>query len=574
LVFQFIFSLLLHSDKEDVIFNFEDKSKPYKPYNIDPQIVNKYKAKEFGKPETEMDRIRENIFSDAEKTIANIDLSNKILSLNVPTGTGKTLTALSISLQLQQRLKKQDRIPKIIYALPFTSIIDQNYQVINDILDDPGSNVLLKHHHLAEISYKANGLEFEPADSKFLIESWESQIVVTTFFQIFHTLLTNRNRMIQKFHKFANSIVLLDEVQAVPYKYWNLIREIMMKLSELFNVYFILITATQPQIFNDNEIKEIVPDRQKYFEKLDRVKIHFEAEPVTIEEYIKKCKKESIASNQSYLFVMNTIKSSIDLFNALKKLDLAAKYYYLSTSIIPKHRTKRIRDIRESKERKIIVSTQLIEAGVDIDIENVWRDFAPLESINQVCGRCNRNFHGKKGDVKIFQILDSSNKNKPYSSYIYGKTALSLRETREAFGNQSQISESDFLKNLDSYYTRIKCKMNDEESSHKNILFMRHLRFSDLYKSFKLIDDPNYARKDVFIEADNDAVNIWKKFAKLKQIDNFIDRRNEFLKFKKEFYDYVISVPVKYIEEEEFENTGFIYIKNSMIDIYYHETTG
>jgi len=571
LIFQFLYSLLLSSDKEDAIFHGEYNAKRQ---NIDSEIVKKFKSSEFGLPDNEMDFIREDIFSETDRSISELSLFKKIFSLNVPTGTGKTLTALSAALNLRNRLKGHGVTSRIIYALPFTSIIDQNYNVFEQILNTPDNNVLMKHHHLSEISYKNHESEFEPAESKFLTENWESEIIVTTFFQIFHTLLTNRNRMVQKFYKFAGSIVLLDEIQSIPYKYWELVREIILKLSELFNTYFILITATQPEIFASNEIFDLVPHKRDYFEKLDRVDIKFETSPVLIDDFVELTKKEVIDSDESYLFVMNTINSSMELYNGFKKTDLDKKYfYYLSTGIIPKHRLQRIKSIKNVKERKIIVSTQLIEAGVDIDVENVWRDFAPLESINQACGRCNRNSGSHKGKVRIFQLLNNDKNRTPFSKYIYGKIALSLIETRGSLGNKVEISESDFLKNMSRYYNTIKKKLNQDESE-KNITFMRNLQFADIYKSFKLIEDENYERKDLFIEYDDVAKDIWSSYLNLKKISNFIDRKNEFLKIRKPFYDYVISIPSKYVTEREYENTSFVYIKNELADQYYAQDIG
>lgn len=572
LIFQFLYSLLLHSDKEDVIFgNAPEVSRS----QISDKIIEEYKDLKFGKPETKIDKIRESIFFEADSTISNIDLKQKILSLNVPTGSGKTLTCLSVALKLRKRLENKGLKPRIIYGLPFMSIIDQNFEVFNNVFHYPASNILLKHHHLAEISYnqKDSEAEFEPSEAKFMIESWESEIIVTTFFQIFHTLFTNRNRMIQKFYKLANSIILLDEVQTIPYKYWFLIREIILKISELFDIYFVLITATQPRIFNSDEIIELVPNKSKYFALFDRVDLNFESESIELQEFIENCKNEINNSNESFLFVMNTINSSIELFNKLKEMDWDTEYFYLATNIIPKHRLERIKEIKEFKKRKIIVSTQIIEAGVDIDIENVWRDFAPLESINQVCGRCNRNFSDKKGNVRIFEILNENHNNTPFSKYIYGKSTLSIIETKESLGNKTKISETEFLKNMDSYYQIIKEKIAEDESD-KILRFLENLQFADLFKSFKLIDDKLYNKKDVFIEYDKTAIDVWQKFINLKQIKDIFKRKNEFLKFRKDFYDYVISVPAKYVREDEHENTGIVHILKETVDSCYNEQTG
>ncbi len=572
LIFQFLYSLLLHSDKEDVIFG-QDYQTGRK--NIEPEIVDEYIKKEFGPPSTEMDVIKGDIFREANQTITEVDLSKKIYSLNVPTGTGKTLTSLSTALKLRARLANNARgaAPRIIYALPFTSIIDQNFKVFNNVLNNPNADILLKHHHLADIFYNTEQGEFETDESKFLIESWESEIVVTTFFQVFHTLFTNRNKMIQKFHKLAGSIVLLDEVQSIPYKYWELVREMILKLAEHLNVYFILITATQPHIFSEDEIVELVPRKNEYFAKLDRVNITFHPEPIVLDDFIELCAETVRNSDENFLFVMNTINTSVTLFEALEKLELDAEYVYLSTGVIPIHRGSKISRIKESKNRKIVVSTQLIEAGVDIDLQNVWRDFGPLESINQVCGRCNRSFGSLKGDVRIFEILNGNHNNIPFSRYIYGKVALSLSQTKESLGNRSKISESDFLKNMDSYYQEIKRLKNDDESI-QNMEYLKQLRFYDLYRSFKLIDDQNYQRKDVFIEFDTKAAEVWQKYIELNDIDDFFARQNKFLEIKKQFYDYVIAVPAKYVNEPMVQNSNLVYIKNSMVNQFYKKNIG
>jgi len=344
-------------------------------------------------------------------------------------------------------------------------------------------------------------------------------------------------------------------------------------ISRLFNSYFILITATQPRIFEPDEVVELVPGKAEYFIQFDRVDLQFDPNKIGLNAYIDQCREEIQHSEESYLFVMNTIDSSIQLFNGLKQANQQTEYVYLATNIIPRHRLERIKAIRESTERKIIVSTQMIEAGVDIDVENVWRDFAPLESINQVCGRCNRNFADKKGKVKIFEIVNENHKNTPFSKYIYGKSVLSMIETRETLGNRDSISETEFLQNMDAYYRKLKNKLADDDSE-KNLEFMRDMRFADLYRSFKLIDDAEYNRQDVFVEFDEYANAIWQRYNNLKNESDPIKRKNEFLKFRKDFYDYVISVPAKYVNCSEEHPSGIVYAPYNSLEFCYDKDTG
>jgi len=150
---------------------------------------------------------------------------------------------------------------------------------------------------------------------------------------------------------------------------------------------------------------------------------------------------------------------------------------------------------------------------------------------------------------------------------------LSIIETKESLGRKTKISESEFLKNMDSYYQILKEKIANDESEII-LRFLANLQFADLYKSFKLIDDKLYNKKDVFIEYDETAIEVWQKFVNLKHIKDTFKRKTEFLKFKKDFYDYVISVPEKYVPENEHENTGIVYISNEQVESCYDKHTG
>jgi len=568
IIFQFFYSLLLQSDKESVVREKINKKRP----EISSSVVIKFKKGKLGKPRYAIDQTREEIFLDSHKTIEKADLNQKIFSLNVPTGSGKTLTALSVALRLRERLEKEKGFtPKIIYSLPFTSIIDQNYDVFNEVLNNPSSELLLKHHHLSDFFYKSAGdEEYDINQSQFLIESWESEIIVTTFIQLFHTLLTNKNRSLKKFHKLANSIILLDEVQTIPIKYWLLIRTILNKICNVFNTYIILMTATQPKIFSGEEIMDLVPEKAKYFEKMNRVHLSFDKKDYTLNDFNELVLQNIVDSSESFLIVVNTINSSLHLYNFLVKNGIDRNIlFYLSTNIIPKHRTQRIRKIKDSMKRKIIISTQMVEAGVDIDIENVWRDFGPLDSINQVCGRCNRNFGDRLGNVKIFQLKNEGGNY--FYKYIYGDSPLSLIETINFFKGKISFNENEFLKNIDNYYQKIEKNMSNfvSEDIIENV---KKLRF-DKISRFRLIENEDYYKKDIFIEYDEKAKESWGKFIKIRKLPIF-ERKLAFREIKRDFYDYVISIPIKYIEYDEFEDSGIVYIPNDKTSIFYDTESG
>ncbi len=585
LLFQFLYSVLLTSDKWDAI-GFEERMERAA---IDSDLVDSYIAKKFNQVEVNrMDSIRNNIYKNVTDRIDSIDLSGHIYSLSVPTGTGKTLTSFSFALKLREKIIREKKyIPRIIYVLPFLSIIDQNFKVFEEVFQmahgkKPSNKLLLKHHHLAEIAYNSEDFredEFSTSESQFLIEGWESEVIVTTFMQFFHSLISNKNRMIRKFQNMANSIFILDEVQIIPYKYWQLVRKLLLSFSELFNSYFIFVTATQPLIFDNAEKEELVQSKKDYLDDFDRIQFVNETDKIlTIDEFKKILNKDIFRyPDDSFLIVLNTIDASIKIYEFLIELreenkNLSdANLFYLSTNIIPKHRLERIDCIRKTKDkRKIIVSTQIVEAGVDIDVDRVYRDFAPFDSLNQVAGRCNRNYdESKKGIVTVFILKDE---HKEYYKYIYGKSDLSISKTKDILKNHSSLTEKEFLKLGTEYFERIERAKSDDEAI-RLMGEIASLKFSEFSSHFKLIE-ADYPTHDIFIEIDNKAASIWQKFMDIRDIDNRWDRKMAFLEIKKDFYEYIISVPRKIVRENEFENTGMVHISSLQIPNVYNEETG
>jgi len=573
-----LYSILLDADKTDAA-NLEN----IKRIDIDGDIIYKYKELKFNNEDKnkKINHMRNEIYGEVLSNVECIDLEGyKIFSLNVPTGTGKTLTALSFALKLRKRIENEMKYkPRIIYALPFLSIIDQNFAVFEDVFETinkekPTSDMLLKHHHLSDIIYTRKENEFESIDKDMgkdllLIEGWNSEIIVTTFIQFFHSLISNRNKVIRKVHNITNSIIILDEVQAIPHKYWLLLNNIMKFFAEQFNTYFIFITATQPLIFDEskNEISPLVENKIKYFKSLNRVKLIANLESICLEDFKKMLMNDITQNaNKDFLVVLNTIKSSKEIYDFVTELNIKnVKIYYLSTNIIPKERLIRIKKIKKKNAiRNIIISTQLIEAGVDIDTDIVYRDFAPLDSINQVSGRCNRNFGNTQGIVKLFILREDKNGKAYYPHNIYGNFIIS--KTKELFkeNDKKEIKESEFLELNESYFKKVDIGKSDDESN--SILEkVEQLKFNDL-SEFKLIEK-DYPGVDVFVEVDDNAKRIWQKYKNIREEKNLFERKKEFLNIKKDFYDYVISVPKKYENQVDFnEETGIGYISKKEIN--------
>jgi len=587
-----LYSLLLDADKTDAA-NLQE----IKRIKIDKDIVDNYKLhlfKDINKKKKEINKIRNEIYNETINSLERLNLEkDKILSLNVPTGTGKTLTSLSFALKLKAKIEQEKKYkPRIIYSLPYLSIIDQNFAIFEDVFKfylkgkTPNSNLLLKHHHLSDVNYTTSKIgkeEFENLSPKdigkdlLLIEGWNSEVIVTTFFQFFYSLISNRNKSIRKFHNIVNSIVILDEIQAIPHRYWLLLNKIIHFLAEKFNIYFILVTATQPLLFNEKEkeIKPLIKDKEKYFKALNRVDLKYNSESLCLSDF-QEILEEDLCNNQKkdFLIVLNTINSSLEIYNFICQLELEdTEIFYLSTNIIPKERLRRIKKSREkSKKQKIIVSTQLIEAGVDLDVDIVYRDFAPLDSINQVAGRCNRNFSQNKGLIKIF-ILKEEEKKKEYYRYIYDSFIISKTKDVLWEASKKQIEEKSFLSLNDSYFDKVNQGKADVEA--KEILEeVKKLNFGELNK-FKLIQD-TYKKIDIFVETDEKGREIYQKYKGLSLIKDLFKRKNEFSKIKKNFYDYVISVPYNYAADFVTEDKGIGHISLEEIkqNNYYDPETG
>lgn len=577
---QFLYSALLDADKTDAGLDGVNLHR----LDLAEDLVDKYRdAHHFSTNQENINSLRNQIYEEAVERIKSWNLDDKIISLNVPTGTGKTLTSLSLALKLRERLNKERSFtPRIIYALPFLSIIDQNYGVFEDVVVSDGdavdSRLLLKHHHLADVKYKTEDNEFEVDKSLLLLEGWNAEIIVTTFWQFFHTLFSNRNRQLRKFNKLANSIIILDEVQSVPHQYWQLIHDALKLLCDKFNSYVVLVTATQPLIFEEakGEIKEIAKKKEEYFRGLNRIELVPRIKnALTLEEFKALLKKDLIEKKEKdFLIVLNTISSSRDVYNFVQGQELEnTKRFYLSTNVVPKERLKRIKEIRDAKgsagPRKVIVSTQLIEAGVDIDADIVYRDFAPLDSINQVAGRCNRNSAKEdKGSVSIFILRDD---RKDLYKYIYDPFLMST--TFDILKPiKGPIRESEFLDLNNRYFKAVKRGMGDTESK-ANLDFIAGLSFKDLSQKFKLIEE-DYPKVDVFVELDEEAANIWRQYQDLQSEKNHFERTKKYLKIKKEFSEYLVSAPEKFAHSLVVENSDIGYISMHELPNYYDEETG
>lgn len=553
LCFLYLYSLLISCDKLDAALGGE---RGPARVGIPGELVKKYKKREFGLAKRKMDCLRDRISSEVMKELSN-HIDTPLYTITAPTGSGKTLTGLEVAIWLSEKLKKEEKPGRIIYCLPYTSIIDQNFEVYEKVLHstgfEPTSDILLKHHHLADMNFKARG-EPEPYDddiSSLLVESWSSEIVVTTFVQLFNTLFSGRNSSLKRLLRLVGSVVLLDEVQAIPRCYWEAVREIFLNMAKKFGTCIVLLTATRPLIFQDGDAVELLKEKKKYFSTLSRMRLHNHARsPTEFNDFcieIARCSADNPLKD--ILVIVNTVKCSIDLYSYLNgkgEYHIGHRLYYLSTNITPRERRKRIKEIRNDRHKhpKLVISTQMVEAGVDISADIVHRDFAPLDCIIQSCGRCNRSGKRGKGEVYLWRIVGPRPWSEKGFCKIYEKgsgSSVLLDATENVLGSREEFEEREFLELAEAYFQYLK----NHSASAEVLPRLSNMEFGSLGKEFRLIEDDSGRRQSYFVidrKNDPESDEIWESYKRIKDINDPIERYKQFLHLKKTFFDRVINV--------------------------------
>jgi CRISPR-associated endonuclease/helicase Cas3 len=558
-----LYSILLDADKSAIGLD----ALPDQIKKLSPRIIDEYREKKgWNSDSSEFNRLRNQAYHEAIGNI-NINGDQQKFALSLPTGFGKTYTSLSIALIFLN----SKNLNRIIYCLPFTSIIDQNFEEIKNVLESTSgknidASILLKHHYLSDIFFRKEKREYDPLSSQLLMEGWNSLIVVTTFVQFFHTLIGYRNRTLKKFHRMANSIIILDEIQAIPFKYWKLFNQIIQSFSKYFNTYFLLVTATQPSIFPSKEKKDLVKI-DHYFPKVNRVNLYLSEEFRDLEKY-KKFILSHAKGKKRIIVVFNTIKSAQNFYQKIRnEFD---NLYFLSSHIVPKKRLQILKEINQESSF-FLVTTQVIEAGVNLDAEIIFRDFAPLDCINQIAGRCNRFAQQSKGEVYIANLVDE-NTNRFFANYVYDSSLLDL--THKIL-NKRMIPESEMLSLCQHYFEKISnFPQNESEILVESLHHLRYDNDDRAISTFQLIEQ-NYEKFDVFIELNEQAKSIWNEYLQLKGIKDFWKRHAKYLSLKNRFQNYIVSVSKKNLEKNPPPIVEDIYyVPFSQLEEYYDPEIG
>lgn len=407
----YIFSCLIDADRTDAATFWDNNSSNYTDNN---SILSSYydtlisKLTSF-KNDSELNKNRSELSKICDK---RADDPDGVYTLSAATGAGKTLSSLRYSLKHAKRYGKQ----RIIYVLPFITIIEQNSNVFREFLngDKTNSDNILEFH--SNVVQDENKTE-QSSEFDLVEDSWDSPIVVTTMVQFLNTIFAKGTKNRRRYHNLFNSVIVFDEVQKVPTKCTSMFVQLINFLANHGKSNVLLCTATQPDL---NEVglqlsqhHELIPDLSQHIKQFKRVKF------VDNSKQFQKSFSASEIGDQ-ILKQTSRAKSILAIFNTIKATDNAYKHvkennrskdthvYCLTTHMCPKHRSDTLNqifnDLGNPKIKVICVTTPLIEAGVDISFECVYRSYSGLDSIIQAAGRCNRNGESRMGEIVLNYI--------------------------------------------------------------------------------------------------------------------------------------------------------------------------
>ena len=393
-----LFSCLVDADFLDTEEHFHPKKSTLREREDDiSNLLDKFTIHQNKLPKTQsiVNTIREEVY---QVCLASAEKPGGFFRLQVPTGGGKTLSSLGFALQ---HCRKHG-LKRIIYAVPYTSIIEQTAGVFKNIF---GENSVLEHHSVVEYKEDDEQDNKQMEKWKLIAENWDFPLIVTTTVQLFDSMFSNMTSRCRKLHNLAKSVIILDEVQTLPERLLEPILDEMKQLTTHYGTTVLLCTATQPA-FDDNpyfkgisDVRDIITKPERMYENLKRVDYEF---PALSEKWSWAKVSEEMTSSKQAMTIVNSKKDALALLGELEGRD---GVFHLSTSLCGAHRKDVLEVVRKrlyEKEPCLLVSTQVVEAGVDIDFPLVLRAMGPLDRIVQAAGRCNREGKLNKGRVIIF----------------------------------------------------------------------------------------------------------------------------------------------------------------------------
>ena len=419
-----------------------------------------------------LNRLRSEILDHAVEQAAQ---PQGLFTLTVPTGGGKTFTSMAFALEHAKR----HGMRRVIYVIPFTSIIEQNAAEFRKAFGELGEQAVLEHHS----TFDDGKLQNEATKDKLRLasENWDAPIVVTTAVQFFESLFADRSSRCRKLHNIAGSVIILDEAQMLPL---NLLLPIMQAIKELAQNYrcsVVMCTATQPAVQAENgfyrgfeNVREIAPKPTALFDKLRRTTVQHIGTQTDADLLAK------LAEHPQMLVIVNNRRHARSLYDQAKHLDGT---FHLTTLMCAKHRSQKLDEIRgrlKSGEPCRVIATSLIEAGVDVDFPLVMRAEAGLDSVAQAAGRCNR--EGKRPSENSFVWIFAPEEQWKAPPELAAQAAV-MRLTADSFSDDLLSTQA-----VAAYFAEL-YQLKGSELDNKKILKMHNDTGQSLDFPFQTIAD-------------------------------------------------------------------------------------
>lgn len=419
-----------------------------------------------------------------------------LFTLTAPTGAGKTLAMLRFALEHAAR----HGMKRIVLAVPFLTVIEQTARVYRQVFAGFSDNFVLEHHSLAGLGLETERQDAEGAGERqrrLLSENWDAPIVLTTNVQLLESLFSNRPSACRKLHNLMDSVILFDEVQSLPPHLAVPTLAALSHLSVAYRSTVVFATATQPAFDSlDTAVKkhavngwqpqEAVPEHPALFTALERVTVRW---PDRDKKHSWTELASEVRSANQALVVVNLKRHALALLDALAGTD---GLFHLSTNLCAEHRRAVMDNVRAqlaARQPCRLISTQCVEAGVDVDFPVVFRAMAPLESIAQAAGRCNRegklNEQGRFGEVVVFEPDEEGDWRRRFPTHSYYQAAQ-VTQTLLNLHGALNINEPGTFR---EYYRRL-YDLNDLASQNTNLVeAIKALDFPEIAKAYRIIEN-------------------------------------------------------------------------------------
>ncbi len=461
-----------------------------------------------------------------------------VFTLTLPTGAGKTGIALQIGAEMARKWKKKT----LIYALPFISIVEQNAGVSRAIF---GDSIVQEDHSLVFARTKeedsGDAIVTEPSERMVrLFRYWNKSLVVTTTAHLWNALFSSKINRTMNFSRLAEAVVLLDEPQGIRPQLWRDLGKTFEALHRDLGTLFVLITATQPRIcatsVSSSSLKrELAPAEEKWrhFPRNRHVYRYLpgdhplESLPELLEEHLPE-------GHTSGMIICNTRKEALEVYDMMKQR-FSSRVFFLSSWMIPRHRRRILRMLRYLERKRLpryLVATQVVEAGVDLDFDWVFRDVAPLDSIIQAGGRCNRHAgRGCEGLILVGKLVNS--KGRAYGNWIYNQVLLEA--TRKILEDMPSFDESQVPNLVERYYFDVEDRLTPED-------LVRQLNEGNWGDLPELFERKDYEETTLYVEWD---CRVKGYLEKLEKTEWILENQEERKTLTAKLQQYTLGIPPK-----------------------------